>query len=312
MILSKSADLFLKNYRVLKAQFFEDRTVFPRAGAFLLAAADTQKSADELSRARGLVSNLDARFDSLSAQFLPLLTAAVSAAPEPEEHLLLAGRAYRVCRESFLPSPHLVPASLLLAGSRCPEAEYGGIVRRAKQLFDTLGEEHPFITGYEDIAVCMLAALTQPDTDAVVRAAEHCERCLRPYRRMTNTLQSVTHILAFAQEPETACTRFLEIAEAGRGRPVLPPVGLAALAACPGIPSELSLEAGAVSQTLRAEPGLSFFVLGASERRLWACLLTTLTRLKALPNADSRCALTAAYLTVIGAGTLDSLDGLKV
>lgn len=308
MVLSKSAELFLKDYRAVKAQFFDDRTVFPRAGAYLLAAAGREPSGSSLAAARSLAGSVDSRFDGMAEQFLPLMTAAAAAAPEPEQQLLLAGEAYRACRASFLPSPHLVPAALLLAGSRLREDAFPGTARRAKALFDSLGAEHPFITGYEDLGVCMLAAMTLPEPGAVVAAAELCERRLRPYRRMTNTLQSVTHILAFAQEPETACARFLELAEAGRGRPALPPAGLAALAVCPGAPGELALETQAVSQALRAEPGLSFFVLGASERRLWACLLTALGRLRALPNLFSSRALTAAYLTVVGANTLDSLE----
>ena len=86
------------------------------------------------------------------------MTAAAAAAPEPEQQLLLAGEAYRACRASFLPSPHLVPAALLLAGSRLREDAFPGTARRAKALFDSLGAEHPFITGYEDLGVCMSSA----------------------------------------------------------------------------------------------------------------------------------------------------------
>jgi len=306
MVLSRSAELFLQNQRAMKAQFFEDRTLFPRAGAFLLTARSAEPDAAALRAARELCEAVGDRFDGLAEQFLPLLTAAAALSPEPEEYLLLSGRAYRACRESFLPSPHLVPAALLLAGSPLDRAEYDDAARLARRLFDAMGEEHPFITGYEDLGVCMLFALTRPEPEQAVRTAEECEICLRPYRRMSNRLQAVTHILAVSDDPQAACARVPALAKAGRGRPALPPVGLAALAVCPGEPDELAEEALAAAQTLRREPGLGPLSLSAAERRLWACLLTALARLRSEAGPGARRGLIAAFLTVLGSAAVDS------
>ena len=162
LVLLDLMDRFLANEQALRAQYFEERGVFPRAGAFWLTASGRTADAAALRDAAALCAAVDSRFDGMSAQVRPLLAAAC-AGEEPEPLLLRTGGAYRALREAFPPSPQLIPPALLLA-RRCPdEADFDETVRRVKALFDALGSAHPVLTGFEDLGACALLALSGQD-----------------------------------------------------------------------------------------------------------------------------------------------------
>ena len=304
MVLSASMDRFLANEQALRAQYFEERGVFPRVGAFWLTASGRTADAAALRDAAALCAAVDSRFDGMSAQVRPLLAAAC-AGEEPEPLLLRTGGAYRALREAFPPSPQLIPPALLLA-RRCPdEADFDETVRRVKALFDALGSAHPVLTGFEDLGACALLALSGQDMEAAAKAEAAAEAMLKPAHLSGNALQTLALMACLAQDAEAFCAA-VPVCLGCR----LPPYGAGALAACGGDTAALAQKADAIAQSLKKEPAFGLLSMPGSERRLWACLLTALDAHPAAPAPFAENVLAAAFFSFVGSNTTDDLAGL--
>lgn len=298
-------DRFHENVLALKAQFFEDRSLLPYLSALLPTAAGHVPAPEALRESGDMLRQLDDRFDSLSGQSAPLLVAGAALSQQPERFLFSAANAYRVLKSSFLASPHLIPAAYLLTRFCADSTDYDNVARRAARLHSRIGDVHPFLTGYEDIPVCILYAL-QPDAEARIGEIERCAERLKPLGCKRNTLQSLSHIAALYQSPDDACTQMCAIGEQlcsmdlhlGSGTPLL---GLGALGQTDAPPERAAAAIGEISALLGQKNGFSMLEIGHKNRLMLSCLLWGLLCCAPQPP------LAAAVLSVFAENLSDQL-----
>lgn len=269
---------FQKNYLAVKAQFFSDTSIFPYLGAYLLTAANADP--EPLRDCKQMLCSLSDRFDGFAEQSAPLLCAGAIISGQPEKFLFSVASAYRVLKDSFLPSPHLIPAAYLLARF-CPEpTDYDNHARQAARLHEKIGQAHPFLTGYEDIPVCVLYTL-QPEPDAVFDAIEDCAVLLKPLSGKRNILQALSHTAALYPLPKQACANIVSVfgqlrtagVSLGSGTPV---TALGALGNCTTPPEITAAAVTESSAVLSKMAGFRLLELGGKDRAMLCCLLSAL------------------------------------
>lgn len=74
--------------------------------------------------------------------------------------------------------------------------EYGDAVEKMIDLYKGMRENHPWLTSGEDIPFAAMLAVSELDTNALLREMEDCYQILKEYFFDTNAVQSLSHVLA--------------------------------------------------------------------------------------------------------------------
>ena len=308
-------EAYRDNVLALKAQFFEDHSLLPYLGAFFPTEAALRFDAASLNYGKSLLAPTEQRFDGLSEELAPILTACISMQPAPEAALLRIVSAYQALKGQFLPSVHLICAGTLLARLRPEREDFEEDARRACGVYRLFGQEHPFLTGFEDIPFCVLCAL-EPDTAAICDRIGRCTDLLQPLGRMRNALQSLVYSLSLDPEPDAACGRALALSallehsdlSLGRGMPL---VGLSALCLCGASPEAAAVSVRDIFSRLGGQPGFRLLELSGKHRLLLACLLAALCCRSPKSTVADQGFLAALYC-MIADNLTDSLEGLTI
>ncbi|MGF7144576.1 hypothetical protein HNQ56_003007 [Anaerotaenia torta] len=80
-------------------------------------------------------------------------------------------------------------------------------------------EEHRFLTSSDDYGFAALLAMSDKPVRQAVREMEDCYRSLKGEYYGANTVQALSHVLTFSEEPaEIKCRRVLELNKAMKAR----------------------------------------------------------------------------------------------
>lgn len=90
--------------------------------------------------------------------------------------------------------------------------DYGRVVIKAKDIYQKMKSEHPFITSGEDCGFAVLFAISDKTSYAVIEEMEKCYELLRSKFFSANAVQSISHALALAEEEAIKkCNKVIEI-----------------------------------------------------------------------------------------------------
>jgi hypothetical protein len=113
--------------------------------------------------------------------------------------------------EGFHASHFLVLAAATIA-LNVDSMEYGRVISAAKKHYDSMNEDHRFITSSDDYGISALLAISDLTVPQTEREMENAFRILKEDFYGSNAVQALTQVLAFNQE-ETAnkCRKVREI-----------------------------------------------------------------------------------------------------
>ena len=102
-------------------------------------------------------------------------------------------------KRRFFQSDYLALAACFL--SDLEEAELEDTADRARKLYEAMKKEHPFLTGSEDSVCCVLLARSERCSGELIADMEESYRYLKETFRDSNSVQTVSHILACVPLP---------------------------------------------------------------------------------------------------------------
>lgn len=311
------ADSFADNSTKLKAAYFDSIGSIPRLSAFMLTRMGKNTDAPALNEAKKLVADADSCFDNLSTELNPLLSVLVSSEAAPEKRLGRIISAYGTLKEKYIPSPYLIVAASVLEQLCKSDEDFDDTVSRAKNIYETISDKHPFVTGYDDIGICILYALSEKDDSYALREMDLCEKCLKEKLGYNNAVQALTHVLAFYLHSQTACLRLLALKKSfdkiglsmGKSYRL---ASLGALCVSNQSPEVLASKVYGVYKYLGTKKGFSLFSLSKKDRIMYATLLTAYDELisEYPPRPSHIWAFHAALLSLICANTTEDLSGI--
>lgn len=139
------------------------------------------------------------------------VAAMISASGNPEETLEKSLQVYNLLKKEFWSSTYLPLAAIIIAQKTEPY-RYEEIVSRTRRIYNSMKEEHPFLTASEDGTFCALMALSDKSDETLINEMEACYQQLKPNFFSSNAVQSLSHVLALCDGTiSEKCTRTMQL-----------------------------------------------------------------------------------------------------
>ncbi len=298
-----------ENRAVLRAALrWEDDQLYP-VGANLFCAAGRTPDPERLAAARALVKAETGLFSNFRGHVRLPLICMLSMEEDPADRMRRIREAYRALKGYFYSSDYLALAAFSLS-ERTGNA-MDAAAERSRVLYDRMKREHRFLTGSEDSVFAVLLALSDRSDDALTEDAEACYERLKLRFRDSNSMQTVSHVLALdRRSPKEKTERVADLYDelvrlGGKYSRCREMAVLAALALTDGDVRPMAAEILEASDCLRPCKGWNgIFGFPARTRAMHAAMLVTdLHMAEAFPAASvaSLTGVAAAEQTVLAA-----------
>ena len=278
-ILSELCTAFIQNRDTLKDTFrWESAYMIPVCAATFTnkrktaAEGELKSCAEILKKKTGIFSNFRG--------YIKLSMISLMAVSEGYEQMLNnALTVYQSLKEHFSSSSYLPLASMIIAEMAEP-MRYDEIAVRARQIYELMKKEHPFLTSGEDSVFAALLALSNQGTEQQI--TEETERCYTLLKREfsgSNAVQSLSHVLALGEESaakkcERTISLYYKLKEKGLKYGTNYELAtLGVLALIPADLNEIVQEVSSVDAFLSEQKGYGILGVGKKQRLMHASML---------------------------------------
>lgn len=210
--LGYKCDLFADNYSVLKKAFKWSYAMNTRLGAVLYTMDGRAIDTEAINRCRKVIKDNTGVFSQFKDLTNITVAVMLSLHSEPEASFKGILKVYKDMKaEGFHASHFLVLAAATIA-LNADSMDYGRIITAAKKHYDSMKEDHRFLTSSDDYGITALLAISDLAAPQTEREMENSFRILKEDFYGSNAVQALTQVLAFSQK-ETAdkCRKVREL-----------------------------------------------------------------------------------------------------
>lgn len=278
--LRQRCELFLRNREIIRSEFrWESAYLYPLC-ASIFTAKGREADGASMQECRRLLRERTGFFSKFRTVAQTAIVSLLALESDPEQKLNNALAAYEALKEKFYSSYYLPMAAMVVSDLGKPE-QFPEIAARARNIYELMKAEHPFLTSGEDSTFAVLLAFSEREDRQIIEETERCYELLKPEVFSGNAVQSLSHVLALGRgSAELKCRRCLELLEAlresrhafGTGYE-LPALGSLALVDV-GI-QVLVREIGEVDEFLKSQKGFGSFGIGSKQRVMYAGMLVS-------------------------------------
>lgn len=209
--LTQICEQFIADRDAIKATFpWDDIRIIPIC-AMAFASRNVQVSAEKLKECRKALEQHTNIFSNFRGNTKLSVVTLLAGASDPLEKLRASMSIYSEMREFFYGSEYLAYISAVLTDMITRE-QAEGVAKRAKEIYNRMKKEHPFLTDNEDSAYAVLMAFSDKSDDALMKEMEQCYTMLKHRFHDSNSVQALSHVLTLASgTPEAKCEKFLAL-----------------------------------------------------------------------------------------------------
>ncbi len=292
---------FAVNREVLKKAFKLESDYILPVCALRLTGSGRDFSAEELKEMRQLVRGGTKMFSAYRNSLHLVCCTELMLTDDPSQRLKDTLAMQDVLKASFTRSSYSALLALQLSGMIHPkEAEEK--VRRGKEIYRLMRQQHPFLTGSEDSVMAVLLAFSEKSDTELVEDMETVYQTLKEQISWSSgdALQTISHILALAGRPEAA-NRLVDLFRTlrdhgcayGRDHEL---TTLALLAMTDRDVTSLAEDIMEVAEVLKEQKGYSALGMDGRMRRMHAAMLTEMDVNNGMRYGDARNAAIPASL----------------
>lgn len=276
--LTYRCDLLIKNYESIKSVAGWENTIMVKLSAYVFACKNRMVNPDVIRQCKQIIKNSAGVFSNFRGITRLYTISGLALADRPEEKMEQMVNAYNCLKLEFGRSDYMVAAAGILADFVEP-AMYEQVVHSARSIYKKLKEEHPFLTGREDITFAVLFALSEKEESVLLREVEECFQNLRKHFYSKNDVQALSFVLALGDSDVSyKCKRTMDLYEQlvkhgckfGKGNE-LASLGVLALAEVDI--ETLVNEIAQVNECLKGKKGFGFWSSSNRERLMFAGML---------------------------------------
>ncbi len=275
--LQKLCGRFAESREVIKQTFKWDSSYLPPVCANLFVAKGAVPDADRLRACRDLINQNTGVFSSFRGNVRVPLACMLSMEDDPDAKFTKALDTYRQLREQFFASDYLALSAFLLTEYDCtPER-----MARGKRIYRLMKDEHLFLTSSEDSIFAVLMAWSDQRDEELIGDMEECYRILKERFRASDSVQTMTHILAMEKgRSGEKCDRVFALYDAiaqqgGKYGKHHELATLAALAMLNAEPGALARDMMEVDAFLAGLKGYGFWGIDKKTRLMHAAMLVS-------------------------------------
>ena len=296
-ILRRRCACFAENYDRLHREFRFEYQLVHAVTAYAYAQQGRTLDLDDIETCRDLLRQKTSPFSCFRSAVQLMYAGALSLEADPNAAFDKTLHAYAALKEHFMASESLPLAAFAMARAG-QETAFETTAALAREIYDAMRADHPFLTGREDIPFAVLFACcgkSAPDSSA---ATENAFTVLRTRFGRSDAVQTASHCLALCGDPIEGAKTLESLWLALRERKCrygknLELIGLAALAMSPAPDAGTVEEIDAVLKPCR---GMGNWSIGAQTRLMYAALLAS-----TLPETPERDATLPVTVTLAAA-----------
>lgn len=276
--LLQRCDLFCDNYETVKDVAGWENSIMVKLSAYVFASQNMQVDRNRFKECKQLIKNSAGLLSNFRGITKLYTISTLAMADRPEEKMELLKMAYDCLKNEFRSSDYMVAAAGILVDFVEPSM-YPEIAERAKSIYNMLKDEHPILTGREDITFTVLFALSEKSDSVLLQETEACFKELKKHFFSKNDVQALSFVLALGDgNAAYKCQRTMELYEEliqngcrfGRGNEL---ASLGVLALADGEISELASEIAQVNSYLKSKRGFGNFGTPSRQRLMFAGML---------------------------------------
>ncbi len=277
--LKRKCDLFVENYRSVSRFARWEYGMMYQLCAYLYTCKGKRFDPARVDECRRIIKKNESPFSQFRNALSLSYASELSLEDDPAAIFVKAQRAYAALRERFPSSAQLPLAAIALAKGTDDES-FEEAVLAAREIYDRMKDDHPFLTGSDDIPFAVLFAIAKKSPERVCTDAEQAYEVLSKRFFNSNALQSVSHCLAVGEDSLSKARRLVLLWEEFKTRrhrygTDLELVALAALAWEQG---DIVGEVIEVSDYLKGKKGFGNWSFGGQRRLMCAASLVGIER----------------------------------
>lgn len=212
--LKKQCEAFIHNRDEIKSYFKWENAYLVAVCASEFCGKNIHVEVEKLLECKNIVDKTNGLFSNFRGAAKLAVICMLAADENPQAKMVKAREIHEIFKLKFRDSQYLT----MIATKLCDLIDVDqadGCAERAKDLYNLMRKEHPFITGGEDSAFAALLAFSDKTDEDLIEDMEICYRNMKKFSSDSNAMQSLSHVLALAPgEPEKKCERVLAIHKA--------------------------------------------------------------------------------------------------
>ncbi len=279
-LLKERCKLFAENRDIMKSNFKWDSSLMYPLCASIYAERGLEINSDRIKSSKNIIKEKTGIFSNFKGIPFMALATMLSLEDNPEVKFNEVLKIYDTLRKEFYSSSYL-PLSAFTISYLSESYDCVRIVEKAKNIYQKMKKEHPFLTSSEDCIFAVLTALSNLQEDDAIDEMEKCYNYLKPKFFSSNAVQSLSHTLALGDENSAEkCNRVISIFDQLKERNSkfgtgveMTVLGLLAITAV-NIDTVVN-DIVEVSEYLLSRKGFGAFGTGKSQRIMYAAILVS-------------------------------------
>lgn len=277
--LKEKCDLLVKNRKTITDVFSWDSTLMSLATAALYTSAGLVADKNQLKECETIVKAKTGAFSEFRGNAKVPLICKMALSGHPEKYFENVETIYKLLNKSkWIGSEYKILAAITIC-DHVEESEYEVIVNKTNEIYSCMKQEHKWLTSDEDTPFAAILAVSGMDVDKLIKEMELNFAILKKTFHDSNAVQSLSHILALnEQSAEEKCAKVESIFNELKAMKHRFGSGyeLATLGTLIMLDMEENQIANLITEVddyLKGQKGFGDFVLGSTERRLYAAQL---------------------------------------
>ena len=283
--LEQASNIFIKNRDTLKNVFKWEHDQIVSASSLSFLNRGILADEVKLEKCKKLLKENTSLFSSFRGNVEVPMVAQLAMAAVPENKMEKTRKVYGILKQEFYGSEYLVLAASILADMVSEEGAVQ-ITQKARNIYNRMKKNHPFITSGEDTVYAVLMAVSDKSDEILMEEMEVCYKELKESFSASNEVQALSHMLAIAEgSPEEKCKKVVDLYNALRASEVkygkyYELVALASIAMLPVDKDVLVEDIKAVDAFLEEQKGYGFWGLDRKTRLMHAAMIVSCDYMK--------------------------------
>lgn len=202
--LETNKEIYEANFKMAKKAFLLNSGLEASACAASFIGDTEPTSEEDMKAAKKILDKNTSIVSTLGhGNARQVVVATLAQSGDPEDAMDKIKKIHKALDKKFFNSDYLVLAAVMIYRS-CKPSEYDTVVRRTREIYKLIRKDHPFLTGREDIASCVIMALTDTDEGKLAQYCEENFQALKEHFFSKNKIQYMACTLsAFDGDADT-------------------------------------------------------------------------------------------------------------
>lgn len=279
--LKAKLDVFTESRRLISKEFKFQTDVLSVGAALVFVNAGVLPDIDKMKACREIIRAKTKALSGFQGMVELMLLGKMSLRDNPENYLDEVLAVYDLLKTSKLMENYeeIIASVNIVDAGRFDDRE--SVIAKYKSIYAGMKKEHPILTDIEDYPFVMLLALSDKSVENIVKEIEECYTYMREnFKAGKDAVQGISEIFAlYDTDVKTKCDKAIQIyarlkeggAKYGKNHEF---ASLAVLADLDVDSQVLATEIIEASAYLQNNEGFGNFVLGSSERLMFAAMVT--------------------------------------